>query len=72
MLCIKEINPLKKCNGGAALQGLELGFWWNGEAPFWADAEHPGMALQSCSSSEATPAAVRKHQYLGLPAVDTL
>lgn len=38
MLCIKKMNPLKKCNREeAAVQGLALGFRWNGEAPFWAE-----------------------------------
>jgi len=58
------MNPLKKCN-----RGPELGFWWNGEAPFWADAANPSVALQGCS---LTYCCSQEAEYLGLPAAETL
>lgn len=51
MLCIKEMNPLKKSNRGAA---AVLGFRWNGEAPFWAEPAHcrwPGRLGSAISAS---------------------
>lgn len=41
------MNPAEKHSWGGVVQGLERGFWWNGEAPLWADgrgAPQPGSA----------------------------
>lgn len=49
-----EFTEEMKCHGVAASQGPELGFWWNGEAPFWPDGVHCSGALPSALSSAPT------------------
>lgn len=72
MLCIKKMNPLKKCNREeAAVQGMSLSFRWNGEAPFWAEPVTAAWPASGTSIS-TSPYALSQPERLGLPALDTL
>lgn len=63
MLCIKEMNPLKKCNRGAESRA------WSGAS---GRTRRPPSGQTGSTAAQLRSPAASPRERLGVPAVDTL